>query len=369
MREQPRSGIKSVPLKKKMEIKELINHHAKWLDGSGLFAHIVISSRIRLARNLNGISFPHRAKSADLERVFSLVEDALRRSGSLNDWWTLILNNLSSIERQFLLERHLISVEHAQKENKPRFVIANGDEVVSIMINEEDHLRIQVIYSGLELKRAWELISRIDSQLGEYLNYAFSEEFGYLTSCPTNTGTGMRASILVHLPALAKRGEINDLIKAISQMGLVVRGFYGEGTKSQASFFQISNQVTLGLTEEEIIDNIERISTQIVLQEEKARSRLLNENKKKIRDSVGRSYGALKNGHIVSSREAMNLLSEVRLGAGLKLVPEMELSLLNELLLLIGPAHLQLMEGRRLDALVRDVKRAELLRKKLNKNL
>jgi len=350
-----------------MEIKELINHQAKWLNGEGLFAHIVISSRIRLARNLKDIPFPHRAKPSDLEKVFSLIEDALGRDKSLSDWGVLILNSLSSIERQFLFERHLISIEHTQKENKPKFVVINKDETVSIMINEEDHLRIQVIYSGLELRRTWELIDRIDSELSEHLNYAFSQEFGYLTSCPTNTGTGMRASVLMHLPALVKQGEINNLIKDISRRGLVVRGFYGEGTKPQASFFQISNQLTLGLTEEEIIDNIEKVSTQIVIQEEKARSRLLNEDKRKIKYSVELSYGMLKNGHIFSSREAMNLLSEIRMSTCLKLIPEIKLSLLNELLLLIGPAHLQLMEGRKLDALIRDSKRALLLRKKLTK--
>jgi len=356
-----------MPLEKKREIKELIGHQAKWLDGSGRSSHIVISSRVRLARNLKDIPFPHRAKPADLENVFLLVENALAKNELFDDYQILILNDLSSIERQFLLERHLISIEHAQKENKPKFVIINKDETVSIMINEEDHLRIQAIYSGAELKKAWELIRHIDSQLSKYLNYAFLEEFGYLSSCPTNTGTGMRASMLVHLPALVKRGEIDTLIESISQLGLVVRGFYGEGTSSQASFFQISNQVTLGVTEEEIIDNIERISTEIVLQEEKVRSQLLKENEEKIKDSIGRSYGTLKNGHIISSREAMSLLSEVRLGTGLKLIKGVELSLLNELLLLIGPAHLQMMEDRKLDTLTRDIKRASLLQKKLNK--
>lgn len=355
-----------MPLKKKMEIKELINHQAKWLNGEGQFAHIVLSSRIRLARNLQGIPFPNWAKPEDLKKVSFSVEDVLKKTELVSEGFILNLNSLSSIERQFLLERHLISVEHAQKEeNKPKFLFINRDETVSIMINEEDHLRIQILFSGLQLRDAWQLINRIDSQLSEYLNYAFCERFGYLTSCPTNIGTGMRASVLVHLPALVKRQEINGLIKAISQLGLVVRGFYGEGTKSQASFFQISNQVTLGLTEEEIIDNIERICKQIVNQEEKARARLVNEDGYKIKDSVGRSYGTLKNGYIISSREAMSLLSEVRLGASLKLISEMELPLLNELLLLISPAHLQMMEGRKLDAFTRDIKRAALLRKRL----
>lgn len=349
-----------------MEIEKLINHQAKWLEGSGRFAHIVISSRIRLARNIKGIPFPHRATPDELKKISLLVGNALKKCESLKGMRILSINNLSSIERQFLLERHLISIEHAQKEDKPRFVCINEDETLSIMINEEDHLRIQAIYSGLELKKAWEFINRIDSQLGEHLNYAFSEEFGYLTACPTNTGTGMRASVFVHLLALSKCRKINDLIKSVSQMGLVVRGFYGEGTKSQASFFQISNQVTLGLIEEEVVDKIEQISGEIVLEEEKARYKLLSRDKEKIIDSVRHSYSILKNGHIISSREAMNLLSEVRLGAHLNLTPEMKISLLNELLLLIGPAHLQLMEGRRLNTVVRDAKRASLLRSKLN---
>ncbi|MCK4925784.1 ATP--guanido phosphotransferase, partial [Candidatus Aerophobetes bacterium] len=240
-------------------------------------------------------------------------------------------------------------------------------EMLSLMINEEDHLRLQTIFSGLQLTEAWRLIDRVDDELEENLDYAFLSRYGYLTACPTNVGTGMRASCMLHLPALVAARKINDILKSISQLGLVARGLYGEGTEAHGDFFQISNQLTLGLKEEEIIDHVERITHRVVEQEKKAREALLKKNGSQIRNEVGRAYGILAGAHLMSSQEALDLLSKLRLGMCLELLPGFNVQTLNELFFLVTPAQLQIREGRGLSPLSRDQLRARLIREKLSK--
>jgi len=335
-----------------------------WLKGDGPEADIIFSSRIRLARNLRGFIFPPWADSLTLKRVSEKVLDAIKRCNYLKNARLIDMNKLSSIERGFLLERHLISVEFSRG-GSHRFLVVQQGEMLSVMINEEDHLRLQTIFSGLQLREAWRVANKLDDELSENLDYAFSPQFGYLTSCPTNVGTGMRASCMVHLPALVMAGKINELLKGISQLGLVARGLYGEGTASHGDFFQISNQVTLGLKEEEVVDNVERVTRQVVGQERKAREILLKRNGSQLKDQIGRAYGILTNAHLISSQEAINLLSKLRMGVSLHLLPEFNMRVLNELLFLIGPAQLQIKSGKNLDASSRDELRAKIIREKL----
>jgi len=348
-----------------MEFRALIECFPKWLDGSGDFAGIVLSSRIRLARNIEGIPFPHWFSPSQAREVLRLIENQVKENVFLKEAISLSLNNLSTVERQFLLERHLISPEYASGEKNYRAVVFTRDEVISMMINEEDHIRLQAIFSGLQLKEAWKLIDQIDTSLSRSLDYAYADDIGYLTACPSNVGTGMRASVLMHLPGLVRTNGIKGVLKAIFRSGMIVRGFYGEGTRSQASFFQISNEATLGLSELEIIQNLDFACRQIVQKEEEARVYLLRERAQKIKQEVIQSYEKLKNEYIISSREAMNLLSNIRLGLWFGFIPDIKISLLNELLVFTGPAHIQIMEGKRMDAFSRDVKRAVFLKKKI----
>jgi len=239
-------------------------------------------------------------------------------------------------------------------------------EVLSIMINEEDHLRIQVMKSGFDLRDAWYLINDIETELGNLLNFAYSMDFGYLTACPTNTGTGMRASVMLHLPSLVMTKQIGKVLQAITKLSLTARGLYGEGTEASGNFFQISNQVSLGQSEEDIIDNIERIIKQIIGHEQSARDALLSNNRNALEDRIWRAYGTLKNAHIINSDETIDLLSLVRLGVDLGLIKEVDRALVNELFIIIQPAHLQKLEKKKLNPNERDVKRAQIVREKIS---
>jgi len=244
-------------------------------------------------------------------------------------------------------------------------VAISDREIISIMINEEDHLRIQVIQSGLNLAQTWDVIDMIDSELGTTLNYAYSGDFGYLTACPTNTGTGMRASVMLHLPALVITKQINRVIQAISKLNLTARGLYGEGTQASGNFFQISNQITMGHLETEVVDNLTRVIKQIITHEQNARKQLIASNKTELEDRIYRAYGTLKNAHIISSNETVELLSMVRMGVDMEMVKDLSIDAINQLFISIQPAHLQKMEGKALSAQQRDAKRAELIRSKL----
>lgn len=349
-----------------MRFQAMANVTSRWVKGDGPEAEVVFSCRVRLARNLEDFPFPLWAEESKLKGVSEKVINAIEKSKYLKNAHIIDMAELSSTERRFLLERHLISVEFT-KGGKYRFLTTEKEEMLSLMINEEDHLRLQTIFSGLQLTEAWRLIDRVDDELEERLDYAFLPRYGYLTACPTNTGTGMRASCMLHLPALVAVQKINDILKGISQLGLVARGLYGEGTEAQGEFFQVSNQLTLGLKEEEIIDQVERVTHQVVEQEKRAREALLKRDVIQIKNEVGRAYGILTGAHLISSQETLDLLSKLRLGIGLKLLPGFNIQILNELFFLITPAQLQIREGRELTSLSRDQLRAKLIREKLSK--
>ncbi|MFA5038373.1 MAG: protein arginine kinase [Candidatus Omnitrophota bacterium] len=347
-----------------MNLGDFINQVSSWLKGTGPNSDIVISSRIRLARNLALTPFPHWAKKNQSEQVLVSCKGAFERTRELKDAVYLRLDELDNIDKQFLVERHLMSNEHAVRAAQKALCLTPTEDI-AIMVNEEDHLRIQVMESGFDLDKTWDVINSIDNQLSGIMPYAFSPEWGYLTACPTNTGTGMRGSIMLHLPALVMSRQINRVLEAIAKLSFTTRGLYGEGTQASGNFFQISNQVSLGLKEEEILGNIKGVIRQIIDQEEKARELLIAEHREMVEDRIWRSYGTLKNAHIISSGETVELLSMLRLGADLGLVKNIDRGLINELFILTQPAHLQKLENKKLSANERDVKRAQIIRDRL----
>ena len=338
---------------------------SKWMEGQGPEAEIVISSRVRLARNVAGYPFPYLSTDSQAAEILDLVTKSIQKGG---DAFSIIkISDLDSLERQVLVEKHLIS-PLLVKESRSSAVLLKEDEGVSIMVNEEDHLRTQCLYPGLQLDKAWDTANKYDNLLEENINYAFHEDWGYLTSCPTNVGTGLRASVMVHLPALVLSNQINRILSAISQVGLAVRGFYGEGTEITGNLIQISNQITLGQSEGEILENLYGVTCQIIEQEQRARQKTLNENRDQLADRAGRALGILMNARIMSSEEAMHLLSDLRLGTDLRLIDTpVSYRALNELLVLSRPASLQKMAERKLTTGERDVARAKFLRKRIKK--
>ncbi|MBO5059912.1 MAG: protein arginine kinase [Clostridia bacterium] len=320
---------------------------------------IMVSTRIRLARNLDKYPFPGILNDAGREKVTEEIKNAVLGSNSTlaKDFKWLRMQDLSAAEKQELAEKHLISPELANSAHGS--VLVSEDETMSIMLLEEDHLRIQIILGGFKLKEAWELASRVDDVIEENTDYAFSEEFGYLTACPTNTGTGLRASIMMHLPALTLTNNINKIISSASALGLTVRGLYGEGSKAYGGLYQISNQVTLGMSEEEIISKLENIAGQIEKHERDARESLKSNDS--LADKLWRSYGTLKYARSVSSSEAKALLSDVILGENLGIIDTKGKMPLMELMVETEPA--LIMSGSSLSPDERDKKRAELLRK------
>lgn len=347
-----------------MELNKLQNQIGEWLGGVGPESDIVISSRIRLARNVGGFPFLSRANPKERSELEQLIGDKVMNADLGVEVSYFRLPDLSSIDRQFLVERHLISREHAFSKG-PRGVALSPRETLSIMVNEEDHLRIQGLRSGLQLRKTWEEIDGFDSSLEKIIEFAYSPQFGYLTVCPTNVGTGLRASVMLHLPALVMTGQIEKVFQAVSKINLAVRGLYGEGTKASGDFYQISNQPTLGKNEDEIIQNIESVIPQIVKFERTVRQTLLENKKEVIEDKACRAFGMLQSARIVNSEETMDLLSVVRLGVNLGLVPGLKLQTINELFILTQPAHLQKMEQSELTSAERDVSRATFIRKKL----
>ena len=345
-----------------MNFDDLLKEPGEWLKGKGASSKIVISSRVRLARNLDGIPFPGWAGKREREEVLKLSARSISACPILKNALSLELNKLSALDRQFLVERYLISREFA--ESKIERVVAIGEkEMVSLMINEEDHLRLQSLHSGFEIEEAWRLVSQVDDEIGKRVKYAFSDHWGFLTACPTNCGTGLRASAMLHLPALVMTKQINKVFQVLSKVGVAVRGFYGEGTQASGNFFQVSNQITLGQSEEEIIDNLERIIRQIIDHEEKAREILLKKSRFELEDKVGRAYGILEYSHIMNSQEALELLSLFRLGVDIGIITKISIESQNKLLIIIQPAHLQKMEGRALTPAERDTKRADVIKK------
>jgi protein arginine kinase len=347
-----------------MKIEELLNHTGEWLRGTGPSANIVMSSRIRLARNLSAWPFPNKAAKKELEGAFGSVEKAMTNINFLKDATLFRMTELDQVDRQMLVERHLMSHEHASNPDG-KGLIVSAEETVSVMVNEEDHLRIQVMRSGLNLNEAWDIINSIDDSLSHELEFAFLPSWGYLTACPTNTGTAMRGSVMMHLPALVMTKQINKVLAAISKLSFASRGFYGEGTQASGNFYQISNQVALGHSEQDIIQNINGLIRQVIEQEEQARQALLLQNKPMLEDKICRSLGLLKTARIISSQEAIELFSMVRLGLDMGILKNVNHKSLNELFIMIQPAHLQKIEGKKLNAFERDTKRAAVIRQKL----
>lgn len=327
---------------------------------------IVLTSRIRLARNIDKIPFPHIMDQKQAGGVIDDVFSSITQSNAMmkNEFKQIKLRDLNSLDRLSMVEKHIISIDLAKNHEKAGLLI-NKDEDVSIMINEEDHIRLQVLYPGLQLKKAYEYASRLDDLIEEKVTYAFDNELGYLTSCPTNLGTGMRASVMLHLPALTITKNITNILNTVSQIGMTIRGIYGEGSNIMGNMYQISNQVTLGLSEEEILNNLEAITKKIVDQEMKARSVLLEKQKDEFEDDIYRALGTLRYSRILSSSECLKLISRVRMGIEMGIIDDVKMDTLNNLIEGIQPATLQLREGKELDEKERDIIRAKVVRETL----
>jgi len=349
-----------------MKLNDLLNQTSEWLKGSGPKSDIVISSRIRFARNLVKAPFSDWATKDQKKDALSMIKKAMESAGFLKDYTFFDMAELSEIDRQFLVERHLMSLEHARNPEYKALVVDNS-EIISIMINEEDHLRIQVLKSGFNLTEAWRIINKIDGEINKKLEYAYSSKWGYLTACPTNTGTAMRASVMLHLPALVLTKQVGKVLETVAKLSLAIRGLYGEGTEAAGNFFQISNQVTLGRAEEDIIGNIESIINQVIAREANARHVLMTQDKDTLSDKTWRAYGTLKSAHMITSDETMRLLSIVRLGVDLGVIKDIDIKSINSLFILTQPAHLQKFEGKASPSNKRDVVRARLIRERLKK--
>jgi protein arginine kinase len=292
------------------------------------------------------------------------IRPAVESLPTMKGCYSESLDNLSSIDKQILVERHLISREHAAK-GAGSGLVFNEDESVCFMINEEDHIRMQCLLPGLQLNEVWTRINQVDSGLESSLDFAFSDDWGYLTACPTNLGTGIRVSAMLHLPGLVLGEQINQIIQSVNKLGLAVRGLYGEGTEALGNVFQVSNQMTLGETEAAIVERLNKVLSQIIEHEENAREKLLEKKPKVLMNHIGRAYGTLSNSHIVSSKETMNLLSFMRLGVDLGLFPAATKAVVDELFLITQPAHLQTQFTEKLGADERDLRRADMLRDRL----
>lgn len=347
-----------------MELNDLINQRGEWLKGKGPDSDIVISNRIRLARNIEGLKFVDWSGPNTKNEVAERAKEAILFSNYMKDCLFVEMDKIGAVDRQLLIERHLISREHVV-DTEYKTVFVSDREIISIMVNEEDHLRLQVIQSGFLLDDTWDIMEKIESDLEKRLKFAFSDEWGYLTACPTNTGTGLRASVMMHLPGIVITKQIDNMVHAVSKLGLTVRGFFGEGTESTGNFFQVSNQVTLGQREEDITNNLKRVIKQVVAQEKGSREFLRVKKKDLIEDKVSRAYATLEGAHIITSKETLDLLSLVRFGINLKFIKHIDILKLNELFILIQPAHLQKIEGKKISPTDRDIRRAELIRKKL----
>ncbi len=329
-------------------------------------ADIVMSSRIRLARNIKDTPFPGWLQKETRTTVCEKIHSAVDSTAEMTDsFLSKGMDKFSLLEKQILVEQHLISREHAAK-NFGSSVSINREKNLSIMINEEDHLRLQAFGASFCLLETWNRIDQVDSEIEQKLDYAFSQKLGYLTACPTNVGTGMRASAMMHLPGLVLDDHIQEVMKAVGHIGLVVRGLYGEGTEALGNLFQISNQMTLGESEQKILERLHKIVSNIIEHEFNARLKLMCEKPRLLADQLARAYGILKYSHAITSKEALNLLSLMRMGVDLHLVPDDHKSSIDELFILTQPAHLQKSAERKLNAEERDSFRADLLREALN---
>jgi protein arginine kinase len=347
-----------------MRFTTLIKHPADWMTGGQEEHGAVLTSRIRFARNLRRHPFPGWATRDQRAAALEMMRPAVEALPAMKDAFSQELCDLSSVQKQVLVERHLISREHAARSDGSAAVIERRQSF-SLMLNEEDHLRMQAIRPGLQLAAAYASLSELDAGLETELEFAFDPTLGYLTTCPTNLGTGLRASAMLHLPALVLSDQIGQVLQAVNKIGLAVRGLYGEGTESLGNLYQISNQSTLGESEETIIRRLERVISQVALHERNARAKLLEDDPSMVADKIGRAYGVLRHAHIIDSKEALNHLSLLRLGGNLGFFPAGTATLCDTLLMDIQPAHLQLHAGRKLSAEERDTIRAEIVRSRL----
>ena len=348
-----------------MKLSDLTNQAGEWLRGSGPMSEVVISSRVRLARNVSGYPFLGNAPRSKRRELETRIREAILDAELSPETLYVDLDKASERDRELLVERHLISKQHASAEGA-RGVAIGQDENLSIMVNEEDHLRLQVLRSGLQLDEAWDQINSVDDTLEDELEFSFHKRFGYLTACPTNVGTGIRVSVMLHLPALKLTGEIEKVFRAAKDMKLAVRGLYGEGTEATGDFYQISNQTTLGKEETEIFDDFKHtVIPKIIEYESQARVTLRNERATALDDIVFRALGLLKSARLMSSDECLKLLSHLRLGIHLGRVKDVEIKKVNDLVLTTQPAHLQTLMGNKLEGDDRKAARAEFIRYKL----
>lgn len=339
-----------------------------WMKAQGNNNDIVLSSRIRLARNLKNIPFPDKLSEERGKDVVKQVEDAFYISSHteeaykskylwLNDEWT----------NRSYFEKHLISHKLLSNSKKAAFIV-DKEEVVSLMINEEDHIRLQCITSGYNLEEAYDMANKLDNLLEEKLDYAFDEQLGYLAACPTNLGTGLRASVMLHLPALAMNSDMSKVLNAVTQVGMTIRGLFGEGSKGEGDLYQISNQITLGLSEEEIMNNLKAVVSQIIDREQWSREQLLKNHKYELENRIYRALGTLKYAVLLNSKECLNLISDVRMGVEMGIIKDVNIDTLNYLLVETQPATLQLISNAYLQDMDRDFNRAKLVRQKLGGN-
>jgi len=349
-----------------MRFSTLLKHPADWMTGADADSAVVLTSRIRLARNVRDAPFPGWARKEERIELLDSLRQKIEELPEMKDAFSHQLSELSSVQKQVLVERHLISREQAAR-SEGSAAIVNRSQTLSVMINEEDHLRLQSIRSGLHLREAYELISSVDTQLEKTLPYAFDHELGYLTACPTNVGTGLRASAMLHLPGLVISDHIGQTIQGIGKLGLAVRGIFGEGTESLGHLFQISNQSTLGESEDDIISRLERVIMKIRDHERHARLKLIEDDPQMIADKISRAYGLLRYAYVIDSKEALTHLSLIRLGSDMGCFPKETLEICDTLLMDIEPAHLQHLAERKLNPEERDTIRAEIIRSRLQK--
>jgi len=342
-------------------VRELISHQADWLTGRGQHADVIISSRVRLARNLAGSPFPQTADEPTRDSVLSAVRPAATGTNYFTGAAFFDCRDLSPLGRQALVERRMASPDLAGM-GQGSGVLIGSEQSLSLMINEEDHLRLQGMFSGLDLLEAFRVADQIDDMLQEKLEFSFSDEWGYLTACPTNVGTGLRASMLAHLPALVLTRRIEEVLKSMDQVGMTVRGLYGENSEVSGHLFQISNRTSLGSAELEIIESVERAGRHLLESEARARETLMEQAGRETEDKVWRALGILGNARVLTSQEFLNLSSAVRMGLALGLIDSPGLADLNELLVLAQPAHLQLHFDQAMEPRERDARRADLVR-------
>lgn len=336
-----------------------------WYLQSGKESDVVVSTRVRLARNIKDVSFTSHMQKKEAEMISQKMESVVPNLGY--GLKMLRLSNMDNLTKLSLIEKHLISPDFAVDKEQKGAIIINDEENICIMVNEEDHIRIQVLSAGLELEQSLALAMEIDEKLGSLVNYAFSEKYGFLTACPTNVGTGMRASIMVHLPALTLTGNSKKVLEAVNNFGMNIRGIYGEGSKSQGDIYQISNKQSLGISEAEIIKNLKAITEKLIEQERLAR-KYLGKEQVELEDRVYRAYGILTNARKISSEEAKELLSSIKLGTDMGIIKELNDLKVNELILYTKPGNLQKRIGKELDSYERDMERAEVIREIIRKS-